>query len=97
MPRAERGDLTLLFLTGLTSMGMEVVWVREFTPYLGTVVYAFAGILGVYLTATFIGSRIYRRWSSGPAIRCGKVPFCGRCWESPRCCRCCVESGYRDF
>jgi spermidine synthase len=56
--------LVLLFLTGLTSMGMEVVWVREFTPYLGTVVYAFAGILGVYLAATFIGSRLYR-WRSG--------------------------------
>jgi spermidine synthase len=58
------GIVALLFLTGLTSMGMEVVWVREFTPYLGTVVYAFAGILCVYLAATFIGSRIYRYWSS---------------------------------
>jgi spermidine synthase len=56
--------IALLFATGLTSMGMEVVWVRQFTPYLGTVVYAFASILGVYLTATFIGSRIYRRWSA---------------------------------
>ncbi len=37
--------LPILFLTGLTSMGMEVVWVRQFTPYLGTVVYAFASIL----------------------------------------------------
>ncbi len=55
--------LALLFATGLTSMGMEVVWVREFAPYLGTVVYAFASILAVYLTGTFIGSRIYRRWS----------------------------------
>src|SRR5208282_4138870 len=55
--------LGLLFATGLTSMGMEVVWVRQFTPYLGTVVYAFASILAVYLTGTFIGSRIYRRWS----------------------------------
>ncbi len=56
--------LVLLFLTGLTSVGMEVVWVRQFTPHLGTVVYAFASILCVYLAATFIGSRIYRRWSS---------------------------------
>ena len=56
--------LVLLFLTGLTSMGMEVVWVRQFTPYLGTVVYAFASILGVYLAASFLGSRIYRKWSS---------------------------------
>ncbi len=56
--------LTLLFATGLTSMGMEVVWVRQFTPYIGTVVYAFASILAVYLTGTFIGSRIYRSWNS---------------------------------
>ncbi|MGA7219466.1 MAG: fused MFS/spermidine synthase [Candidatus Sulfotelmatobacter sp.] len=55
--------LALLFATGLTSMGMEVVWVRQFTPYLGTVVYAFASILAVYLTATFIGARTYRSWS----------------------------------
>ena len=54
--------LALLFTTGLTSMGMEVCWVRQFTPYLGTVVYAFASILATYLTATFIGSRVYRRW-----------------------------------
>jgi len=56
--------LALLFLTGLTSMGMEVIWVRQFTPYVGTVVYAFASILGVYLAATFAGARIYRSWSS---------------------------------
>ncbi len=56
--------MALLFLTGLTSMGMEVVWVRQFTPYVGTVVYAFASILGVYLTATCIGSRVYRGWSA---------------------------------
>lgn len=55
--------LVLLFLTGLTSMGAEVVWIRQFTPYLSTVVYAFASILGVYLTATFAGSRAYRYWS----------------------------------
>ncbi len=55
--------LVLLFASGLTSMGMEVVWVRQFTPYVGTVVYAFASILAVYLVATFVGSLIYRRWS----------------------------------
>ena len=52
--------LALLFATGLTSMGMEVVWVRIFTPYIGTVVYAFAAILAVYLAATFVGAQIYR-------------------------------------
>jgi spermidine synthase len=41
-------------------MGMEVVWIREFTPYLGNVVYAFAAILAVYLLATVVGSQDYR-------------------------------------
>lgn len=49
-----------LFTTGLISMGMEVVWIRQFTPYLGNVVYCFAGILAMYLLATLLGSRDYR-------------------------------------
>ena len=53
--------LWLLFGTGLTSMAAEVIWVRMFTPWLGTVVYAFAAILGFYLAATYVGSLIYRR------------------------------------
>ncbi|HXY09042.1 MAG TPA: fused MFS/spermidine synthase [Terriglobales bacterium] len=53
--------LILLFTTGLTSMGMEVVWIRQFTPYLGTMVYSFALILAVYLAATFAGSCLYRQ------------------------------------
>ncbi|HZP17707.1 MAG TPA: hypothetical protein VFB00_07070, partial [Terriglobales bacterium] len=60
--------LTLLFATGLTSMGMEVVWIRQFTPYLTTVVYAFASILGLYLLATFSGSKLYRRWSGAHVL-----------------------------
>ena len=55
--------LCMLFTTGLVSMGMEVVWIRQFTPYLGNVVYAFAGILAVYLLATVVGSHDYRAWS----------------------------------
>jgi spermidine synthase len=55
--------LALLFIGGLTSMGAEIVWIRQFTPYLGTMVYAFASILGAYLISTFAGSWMYRRWS----------------------------------
>ncbi|HXP16047.1 MAG TPA: hypothetical protein VN868_03015 [Terriglobales bacterium] len=55
--------LALLLLTGLTSMGMEVVWIRQFTPYLNTVVYAFSSILAVYLVSTFLGLQVYRLWS----------------------------------
>jgi len=53
-------SLFFLFTTGLVSMAMEVVWIRQFTPYLGNVVYAFAAIIGVYLLATVVGSRDYR-------------------------------------
>ena len=55
--------LLILFTTGLVSMGMEVVWIRQFTPYLGNVVYAFAGILAAYLLATVVGSHDYRSWA----------------------------------
>lgn len=57
---ASRSALVLLFLTGLATMGMEVVWIRLFTPYLGPLVYAFAAILVSYLAATFGGSTLYR-------------------------------------
>ena len=63
--------LALLFGTGCTSMGIEVVWIRQFTPYIGTVVYAFAAILGLYLLFTFIGSRIYRRSKPGAGQESG--------------------------
>jgi spermidine synthase len=61
-PAVDRRPLALLFATGLTSMGLEVVWIRQFTPYLGTMVYAFAAILALYLVSTLIGSKIYRAW-----------------------------------
>jgi spermidine synthase len=64
--------LWLLFATGLTSMGMEVVWTRQFTIYVGTLVYSFATILGVYLAATFVGSILYR-WRGRHESRPGAI------------------------
>jgi spermidine synthase len=61
-PSQSRRPLVLLFATGLTSMGLEVVWIRQFTPYLGTMVYAFGAILALYLVSTLLGSKIYRAW-----------------------------------
>jgi predicted membrane-bound spermidine synthase len=55
--------LVLLFTTGLISMGSEVIWMRQFTPFLGNFVYAFALVLGAYLLATVMGARDYRSWS----------------------------------
>jgi spermidine synthase len=61
--------LWLVFATGLTTMGVEVVWVRLYTSYLGTVVYAFAAILGIYLAATFLGSKLYRIFRAVGGVR----------------------------
>jgi predicted membrane-bound spermidine synthase len=58
-----KGVLVLLFITGLTTMGMELMWIREFTPYIGPVVYSFGMVLVGYLLAMFIGSQVYRFWS----------------------------------
>jgi len=55
--------LPLLFTSGLASLGMEVVWTRQFIPMLGPVVYSFAAMLAVYLLATAVGSRFYRIWT----------------------------------
>jgi len=65
VPGGTAWPFCLLFATGFTSMGVEVVWIRLFTPALGTVVYAFAIILGLYLGATYVGSLIYRRVKLG--------------------------------
>jgi spermidine synthase len=59
--------LILLFTTGLATMGMELIWIRLFTPYVGPVVYSFGMILVAYLLATFVGSQIYRYWSRSQA------------------------------
>ncbi|HQT93977.1 MAG TPA: hypothetical protein PK435_05035 [Thermoanaerobaculaceae bacterium] len=78
-PREGGRTLAALFTTGFVSMAMEVIWVRQFTPYLGTVVYSFASILALYFVATFAGSRLYRvrlRSASGVAVRApGAVLF----------------------
>jgi spermidine synthase len=63
----QTGSLWLLFVTGLCSMAMEVIWIRQFTVYLGNVVYAFAVILAIYLSATFLGSSAYRKWIGSSA------------------------------
>lgn len=50
----------ILFFTGFLSMGAEVVWIRAYSPILGTTIYSFAFLLAVYLLFTWFGSSIYR-------------------------------------
>jgi predicted membrane-bound spermidine synthase len=50
----------VLLLTGMASMALEVIWIRQFTPFLGPVVYTFASILVIFLMANYAGSSFYR-------------------------------------
>ncbi len=50
----------VLFITGFSSLGLEVCWTRDFTLQLKTSIYAFAAILTVYLIATCVGSSCYK-------------------------------------
>jgi len=59
--RRNRPAMIILFVTGFTSMAMEVVLTRAFTVVLKTQVYSFAFLLFTYLLATWIGSLIYRK------------------------------------
>jgi spermidine synthase len=63
---SNQGILAVLFMTGLTSMGMEVIWIRLYTPFVGVMVYSFALILVTYLSATFLGSFAYRSFARNP-------------------------------
>ena len=52
--------VAVLLATGLSSLGMEVVWTRQFVPFQGPLVYTFATILSVYLGASYLGTVLYR-------------------------------------
>jgi spermidine synthase len=67
--RIPRHLYIILFTTGGTSLSMEVIWTRSFTPILGTQVYSFAALLFVYLLSTWYGSYLYRRDLKHAAIR----------------------------
>lgn len=67
--------LTFLFTTGLVSLALEVVWTRQFIPFQGPVVYAFASMLAVYLAATAVGSSIYRYRASRDKGSAGAYPW----------------------
>jgi spermidine synthase len=49
-------------------MALEIIWMRAFTPVLGTLVYSFAGLLTIYLISTTVGSFLYRRASKAEKV-----------------------------
>jgi spermidine synthase len=91
--KPKREILFFLFATGLISMGLEVIWTRLYTPFIGTEVYAFASILALYLVATFTGSWLYRKVSTLDIIKpnlstiwsvCGLFAFIALLGADPR-------------
>jgi spermidine synthase len=64
-----RAQFAALFVTGLATMGMEVVWTRLYPAFIGTFVYSFAAILATYLVASTLGSLVYRRYLRGRATQ----------------------------
>jgi len=68
LPTGGKSLYAVLLLTGIVSMALEVVWTRQFTPFLGPVVYTFASILAIFLAANFAGSRCYRLQSGHPLL-----------------------------
>jgi spermidine synthase len=81
--------LVWLFLTGLVSMAMELVWVRQFTPFLGSVVYTFAAILAIYLVATSSDRSAIAR-SRRPGHRSSAAGLSAR-GLAPACSVCCLS------
>jgi spermidine synthase len=71
--------LLLLFTSGLASLAMEVVWTRQFVPFLGPLVYSFAVMLAVYLAATAVGSRLYRRAVRRGPLHRATIAFLAGC------------------
>ena len=72
-PQHGRPVLWLLFGTGIASMAMEIVWTRQYTPFLGNLVYSFATIVATYLAATYVGTFLYRH-----TRRASKPQWAGR-------------------
>jgi spermidine synthase len=57
--------LAELFVLGMCSLALEVIWTRLYVFFMGAVVYSFAFILAMYLAFTAMGTNFYRRRLAG--------------------------------
>ena len=55
--------LVAFSLSGLTAIAYEVLWTRMFTPTMGTLIYAFATVLAIYIFGIAVGSLIYEKFA----------------------------------
>lgn len=61
-PGARRLVALGLALSGFAALAFQIAWVRLFGLVLGSSVYSFAGVLGVYLAGLAIGAALAGRW-----------------------------------
>lgn len=62
LPQAARDTMALaLAVSGFAALAFQIAWVRLFGLLLGSSVYSFAGVLGVYLAGLAIGSALVSR------------------------------------
>lgn len=54
----------LLAFSGFAALAFQIAWVRLFGLVLGSSVYSFSAVLGVYLTGLAVGSALAGRWLS---------------------------------
>lgn len=55
--------LGAFFMSGLISIAYEILWSRIFTPTIGTLIYAFATVLAIYILGIGIGSLGYQKFA----------------------------------
>jgi spermidine synthase len=56
------GLLAAFFLSGFVALGLEVLWNRFFSMYVGSSIYSYALILVLYLAGIVIGGLLYTRF-----------------------------------
>jgi len=54
--------LFAVMISGFTSLAYEVIWTRQLILFLKTSIYAFSGMLAVFLTGLAVGSICVNRW-----------------------------------
>lgn len=68
--------LILYAVSGLTAIAYQVLWTRILTPRMGTFIYAFTGILALYLLGIAVGSWIFNLFFARTQKQTAVFAFC---------------------
>src|SRR5262245_25918492 len=65
-PEHRRTLAWMFAVSGFVALAMQIAWLRLYSLVLGSSVYSFAAVLGVYLSGIAIGSALLSRWAPRP-------------------------------